>query len=81
MNRRLLFLPCLLLVAALPAGTRADTAAATEAPAPAAVSASSQALTLVELTDLALRRNTQTRLAWAALRASEAGVELARAGY
>ncbi len=39
------------------------------------------ALTLVELTDLALRRNAQTRLAWAALRASEAGVELARAGY
>lgn len=39
------------------------------------------ALTLVELTDLALRRNPQTRLAWAALRASEAGVELARAGY
>lgn len=39
------------------------------------------ALTLVELTDLALRRNPQTRLAWAALRSSEAGVELARAGY
>lgn len=39
------------------------------------------ALTLVELTDLALRRNPQTRLAWAALRTSEAGVELARAGY
>jgi TolC family type I secretion outer membrane protein len=78
MNRRRLFLPCLLLIAALPAGVRADTAAAE---APAAVSASAQALTLVELTDLALRRNTQTRLAWAALRASAAGVELARAGY
>lgn len=38
-------------------------------------------LSLVQLTDLALRRNPQTRLAWAAIRASEAGVELARAGY
>ncbi len=38
-------------------------------------------LTLVELTDLALRRNPRTRLAWAAIRSSEAGVELARAGY
>jgi outer membrane protein len=38
-------------------------------------------LTLVELTDLALRRNPKTRLAWAAVRSSEAGVELARAGY
>jgi len=38
-------------------------------------------LTLVELTDLALRRNAKTRLAWAAIRSSEAGVELARAGY
>jgi len=38
-------------------------------------------LTLVELTDLALRRNPKTRLAWAAIRFSEAGVELTRAGY
>lgn len=38
-------------------------------------------LTLVQLTDLALRQNPKTRLAWAAIRASDAGVELARAGY
>lgn len=40
-----------------------------------------QALTLVQLTDLALRRNPKTRAGWAVVRASEAGVELARAGY
>src|SRR3569832_2451404 len=39
------------------------------------------AYTLVELTALAQRRNHKTRLAWAAIRSSEAGVELARAGY
>jgi TolC family type I secretion outer membrane protein len=77
MNRCLLFLSCWLIGATLPAGVYADTAAAGST----AVAVSTQALTLVELTDLALRRNTQTRLAWAALRASEAGVELARAGY
>ncbi len=38
-------------------------------------------MTLVQLTDLALRRNPRTRAGWAAIRASEAGVELARAGY
>ncbi|MHB8425136.1 MAG: TolC family protein [Gammaproteobacteria bacterium] len=38
-------------------------------------------LTLIELTDMALTNNPQTRLAWDALRASQAGVELARAGY
>ncbi len=38
-------------------------------------------LTLVQLTDLALQRNSKTKQAWAALRASQAGVELARAGY
>jgi outer membrane protein len=38
-------------------------------------------LTLVELTDMALQRNPQTRLAWDAFRASAAGVDLARAGY
>ncbi len=42
---------------------------------------SSQAMTLMQLTDLALQRNTKTRSGWAAIRASEAGVELARAGY
>lgn len=46
-----------------------------------ATAANTQALTLVQLTDLALRRNPKTRLAWAAIRSSEAGVELARAGY
>ena len=44
-------------------------------------SVSTQAMTLIQLTDLALRRNPRTRLGWAAIRASEAGVELARAGY
>lgn len=38
-------------------------------------------MTLVQLTDLALRRNPRTRAGWAAIRVSEAGVELARAGY
>ena len=37
--------------------------------------------TLVELTDMALSNNPQTKLAWAEIRASQAGVELARAGY
>jgi len=40
-----------------------------------------QAMTLMQLTDLALRRNPKTRIGWAAIRASEAGVDLARAGY
>ena len=38
-------------------------------------------LTLVQLTDMALRRNPKTQLAWVAIRSSEAGVELAKAGY
>jgi TolC family type I secretion outer membrane protein len=38
-------------------------------------------LTLVQFTDMALRRNPKTQLAWAAIRSSEAGVELAKAGY
>lgn len=64
-----------LLVVATDAG--ADTMASGDNPA----SVSSQAMTLMQLTDLALRRNPKTRLGWAAIRASEAGVELARAGY
>lgn len=40
-----------------------------------------QPLTLVQLTDLALQNNPATRIAWAQIRSSEAGVELARAGY
>ena len=40
-----------------------------------------QPLTLVQLTDLALHNNPATRIAWAQIRGSEAGVELARAGY
>jgi outer membrane protein len=42
---------------------------------------SSRPMTLMQLTDLALQRNPKTRMGWAAIRASEAGVELARAGY
>ena len=38
-------------------------------------------LTLVRLTDLALSNNPSTKIAWAEIRSSEAGVELARAGY
>ena len=40
-----------------------------------------QPLTLVQLTDLALSNNPATRIAWAQVRSSDAGVELARAGY
>ena len=40
-----------------------------------------QPLTLVQLTDLALSNNPSTKIAWAEIRSSEAGVELARAGY
>lgn len=40
-----------------------------------------QPLTLMQLTDLALHNNPSTRIAWAQIRSSEAGVELARAGY
>ena len=51
-------------------------AAAAEPPAVPA-----QPLTLVQLTDLALSNNPSTRLAWASIRNSEAGLELARSGY
>jgi TolC family type I secretion outer membrane protein len=40
-----------------------------------------QPLTLVQLTDLALSNNPATKIAWAQVRSSDAGVELARAGY
>jgi outer membrane protein len=40
-----------------------------------------QPLSLMQLTDLALHNNPSTRIAWAHIRSSEAGVELARAGY
>jgi outer membrane protein len=60
-----------LLAGAASAIARADDAAM----------AAAQPLTLVQLTDLALRRNPKTRIAWDAFRASAAGVELARAGY
>jgi len=40
-----------------------------------------QSLTLVQLTDLALSNNPATKIAWAQVRSSDAGVELARAGY
>lgn len=53
----------------------ADTGTAPQAPQ------FSHAFTLVELTDMALRNNPQTQLAWAEIRSSQAGVELARAGY
>jgi outer membrane protein len=71
---KFIFLAALLIVA-MNAG--ADTMAADNNSA----SVSNQATTLMQLTDLALRHNPKTRLGWAAIRASEAGVELARAGY
>ncbi len=40
-----------------------------------------RAFTLMELTDMALNNNPKTKLAWAEIRSSQAGVELARAGY
>jgi outer membrane protein len=40
-----------------------------------------QPLTLMQLTDLALGNNPSTKIAWAEIRSSQAGVELARAGY
>lgn len=67
-------------IVAAPMLARADSLSAGNDHA-ATVPTNTPALTLVELTDLALRRNPKTRLAWAALRSSEAGVELARAGY
>lgn len=38
-------------------------------------------LTLIELTELALRNNPQTRFAWAAARANAAGIGIAKADY
>lgn len=64
-----------LSTAAIQAG--ADTMAA----AGSTVADNNQAMTLMQFTDLALQRNPRTRSGWAAIRASEAGVELARAGY
>lgn len=56
--------------------------AATDAPAtPVKAPQFTRPFTLVELTDLALRNNPQTQIAWAQIRSSAAGVELTRAGY
>ncbi|MGB9092616.1 MAG: TolC family protein, partial [Gallionella sp.] len=71
-------LSALLLAALLVVAAAADAdSSATDRRGPA----SSRPMTLMQLTDLALQRNPKTRLGWAAIRASEAGVELARAGY
>lgn len=75
--RILLFSFTVMLIA--PMGGHAENSAATDDDTATIVF--NKPLTLVELTDLALRRNAKTRLAWAAIRSSEAGVELARAGY
>jgi outer membrane protein len=75
--------PLIFLIATLPlllpAAAHADDAPKTFI-APRLASAQ-RPLTLVQLTDMALRRNPKTQLAWAAIRSSEAGVELAKAGY
>lgn len=75
-----LFIIAIASAVTAPTLAQADSLSARDDHATSAIT-TTPALTLVELTDLALRRNPQTRLAWAALRASEAGVELARAGY
>jgi TolC family type I secretion outer membrane protein len=67
------FIPVLLLTLAL--GIASWSAHAATAPD------INQPLTLIQLTDIALDNNPQTRIAWATIRESEAGVELARAGY
>ena len=69
----------ILSIALLPFRASADTRVAVAGAT--ATAAISRPLTLIEFTDLALRNNPKTRLAWAAIRASEAGVEIARAGY
>ncbi len=80
MNKALRFLLSIVTIMLIaPTVGFADNGTATDDQA--AAMAFNHPLTLVELTDLALRRNAKTRLAWAALRSSEAGVELARAGY
>ncbi|MEJ2653326.1 MAG: hypothetical protein P8173_16505, partial [Gammaproteobacteria bacterium] len=72
--------PLILLISALPLLLPMATHAA-DVPklqiAPRLASAQ-RPLTLVQLTDLALRQNPKTQLAWAAIRSSEAGVELAK---
>lgn len=71
-----------LLLAALLAAAPDARAEETELPPPvAAPAADNQPLTLIQLTDRALQHNPKTRQAWAAIRTSEAGVELAKAGY
>ena len=62
---------------ALGMGCAAAQAGADPAPAPHF----EQPLTLLQLTDLALSNNPATKIAWAEVRNSDAGVELARAGY
>jgi outer membrane protein len=73
------FLTTFFLAALLVVATDAGADKLTSLDIPSEVN--TQALTLVQLTDMALRRNPKTRLGWAEIRASEAGVELARAGY
>jgi outer membrane protein len=81
MKAPILLIP-LLLAALLTAAPNARTEEMpTTKPTAAPTTTNSQPLTLIQLTDLALRRNPKTQLAWAAIRSSEAGVELARAGY
>ncbi|HSN17305.1 MAG TPA: TolC family protein [Gammaproteobacteria bacterium] len=63
-------LATVLSVAAAPAGA-----------APGMAPHFEQPLTLMQLTDLALSNNPSTKIAWAEVRNSDAGVELARAGY
>ena len=69
-------IPALLLCLAVAPAFSAETAPSTAAPAHF-----DQPFTLVQLTDLALSNNPATKIAWASIRSSEAGLELARSGY
>ncbi|MBU6509139.1 MAG: TolC family protein [Gammaproteobacteria bacterium] len=70
-----------LSVSALLSACLASAALAAAATGAGAAPQFAHPFTLVELTDMALSNNPQTKLAWAEIRSSQAGVELARAGY
>lgn len=79
LRRAMRFAPAALVLGLLLlAGTAAAVDQPVSAPPPPQFT---KPFTLVELTDLALRHNPQTQIAWAEIRSSAAGVELARAGY
>lgn len=78
--RRVLSAPTAVLLGLLVAAGTAG-AATHVPPTPAKAPQFTRPFTLMELTNLALRNNPQTQIAWAQIRSSAAGVELAHAGY